>query len=140
MKLINLLLLFTLLITNLSTPDEQRPPNIVFFLFDDLGRRDLGCFGSTFYETPNIDAMAAGGNQPENWDRNTPFLPASYADRMPLEEVEAKAPSPDPNYDALKPRYEGERLIVNRQPFNPPTFQHENLTNRSHRKYWPADC
>lgn len=127
MKPINLLLLFTLLITNLSAQDEQRPPNIVFFLVDDLGWRDLGCFGSTFYETPNIDAMAAGGmrftqayaanpvcsptrasimtgkyptrlgittyidqaggNQPENWDRNTPFLPAPYSDRMPLEEV-----------------------------------------------------
>jgi arylsulfatase A-like enzyme len=35
--------------------------NFVFFLVDDLGWRDLGCFGSSFYETPNIDALAAGG-------------------------------------------------------------------------------
>ena len=34
-------------------------PNIVFFLIDDLGWADLGCFGSSFYETPNIDALAA---------------------------------------------------------------------------------
>ena len=29
-------------------------PNVVFILIDDLGWRDLACYGSTFYETPNI--------------------------------------------------------------------------------------
>ncbi len=37
------------------------PPNVVFLLADDLGWRDLGCYGSQFYETPNIDALAASG-------------------------------------------------------------------------------
>lgn len=36
-------------------------PNIIFILIDDLGWRDLGCYGSTFYETPNIDRLAAEG-------------------------------------------------------------------------------
>lgn len=36
-------------------------PNIVLFLIDDLGWRDLGCQGSTFYRTPQIDALAATG-------------------------------------------------------------------------------
>jgi len=36
-------------------------PNIVFFLADDLGQRDLGCYGSTFYETPNLDQLAQDG-------------------------------------------------------------------------------
>jgi arylsulfatase A-like enzyme len=36
-------------------------PNFVFFLIDDLGWTDLGCYGSTFYETPNIDKLAAQG-------------------------------------------------------------------------------
>lgn len=36
-------------------------PNIVLILMDDLGWRDLGCFGSSFYETPNIDRLAAHG-------------------------------------------------------------------------------
>lgn len=40
---------------------EAPRPNIVFFLIDDLGWRDLGCCGSTFYRTPNIDRLAAGG-------------------------------------------------------------------------------
>lgn len=37
------------------------PPNIVFFLADDLGQRDLGVYGSTFYETPNLDRLAREG-------------------------------------------------------------------------------
>jgi arylsulfatase A len=37
---------------------DGRPPNIVFFLVDDLGWSDLQCYGSRFYETPNIDAFA----------------------------------------------------------------------------------
>lgn len=40
---------------------EERPPNIVFFLVDDLGWRDVGCYGSDFYETPNIDQLAKEG-------------------------------------------------------------------------------
>jgi len=40
---------------------KTRPPNIVFFLADDLGQRDLGCYGSTFYETPHLDRMAREG-------------------------------------------------------------------------------
>lgn len=40
---------------------EGKPPNIVFFLADDLGRQDLGCYGSTFYETPNLDRLAKDG-------------------------------------------------------------------------------
>ncbi len=36
-------------------------PNVVFFLVDDLGWADVGCNGSEFHETPNIDALAASG-------------------------------------------------------------------------------
>jgi len=39
-----------------------RPPNIVVILVDDLGATDLGCFGSTFYETPNVDRLACEGD------------------------------------------------------------------------------
>ena len=43
-------------------PATQPPrPNFVFFLADDLGWRDLGCCGSTFYETPNLDRLASRG-------------------------------------------------------------------------------
>jgi arylsulfatase A len=36
-------------------------PNFVFFLVDDFGWADLGCYGSKFHETPNIDKLAAEG-------------------------------------------------------------------------------
>jgi hypothetical protein len=35
--------------------------NFVFILVDDLGKQDMSCEGSTFYETPNIDALARSG-------------------------------------------------------------------------------
>ena len=38
-----------------------RPPNIVFILMDDMGWKDLSCMGSSFYETPNLDRLAAQG-------------------------------------------------------------------------------
>ena len=44
-----------------STRAVAEPTNFVFFLVDDLGWADVGCFGSQFYETPNIDALAASG-------------------------------------------------------------------------------
>ena len=40
-------------------PDVR--PNIVFILLDDLGYSDIGCYGSSFYETPNIDRLASEG-------------------------------------------------------------------------------
>lgn len=36
-------------------------PNFIFILIDDMGWRDLSCYGSTFYETPNLDRLAAEG-------------------------------------------------------------------------------
>ena len=36
-------------------------PNIVFILIDDLGWADVGCYGSKFYRTPNIDKLAREG-------------------------------------------------------------------------------
>lgn len=40
---------------------ERRPMSIVLFLVDDLGWMDLGCQGSAYYETPNIDRLAREG-------------------------------------------------------------------------------
>jgi len=41
--------------------EPKRQPNIIFMLIDDMGYADVGCFGSTFHETPNIDRLAASG-------------------------------------------------------------------------------
>jgi len=53
----------TVLRRNLSAAPaaSKRKPNVVLILVDDLGWTDLTCFGSKYYETPNIDRLAAGG-------------------------------------------------------------------------------
>ena len=43
--------------------EAKRPPNVVFILIDDLGWADLGCYGSRFHETPNLDRLATRGMQ-----------------------------------------------------------------------------
>lgn len=39
--------------------DER--PNFIFFITDDIGWNDLGCYGNKFVKTPNLDAMAERG-------------------------------------------------------------------------------
>ena len=52
-------LLFALSIfTTSALPDK---PNIVYIMADDLGYTDPACFGSKYYETPNIDNLASQG-------------------------------------------------------------------------------
>lgn len=112
---------------SLGVVHAAQKPNFVFILVDDLGKEDLGIEGSTFYETPHIDALARrslrfergysacqvcspsraaiqsgkapprvkitdyisvrGGNQPEQWRRNTALLPAPHEPQLALEEV-----------------------------------------------------
>lgn len=37
----------------------NRAPNVIVFFIDDLGYTDLGCYGSTYHETPKIDQLAS---------------------------------------------------------------------------------
>ena len=55
-----LVFLFAFGISSLDLPAKGRP-NIIFFLVDDLGQRDVGCYGSQFHETPAIDQLAKEG-------------------------------------------------------------------------------
>ena len=112
------LLLLSCAATEGSEATPARRPNFVVLLADDLGWTDLGCYGSTFYETPNLDRLAASGvrftqayasapvcsptrasllagKYPARMDttdffggrRKGALLPATYVDRLPLEET-----------------------------------------------------
>lgn len=73
-----------------ASPEETPcPPNIVFILIDDMGWRDLGYTGSDYYESPNIDALAASGlvfnqaysNAPNCAPTRAALLSGQYAPR-----------------------------------------------------------
>ena len=49
------------IITQAASFPQQAKPNIVFILIDDMGWRDVGFMGSTYYETPAIDQLAEQG-------------------------------------------------------------------------------
>lgn len=56
------ILLFALLITSFIHAKAAEPKmNFLVVLVDDMGLTDLGCYGSTFYETPHIDRLAKDG-------------------------------------------------------------------------------
>ncbi|TSA31128.1 MAG: DUF4976 domain-containing protein [Opitutales bacterium] len=66
MKMLQLLLTLTLTLTltaSLLAVDSapKRPPNVIIVLIDDMGLTDLSCYGSKFYESPNIDQLAKDG-------------------------------------------------------------------------------
>lgn len=54
-------LLVAVALIGVTRVDAAPGPNVVLFVMDDLGATDLGCFGSTFYETPRIDQLAESG-------------------------------------------------------------------------------
>ena len=43
------------------SPARARQPNVIFMLIDDMGWTDLGCYGSKYYETPQINKLAQEG-------------------------------------------------------------------------------
>jgi arylsulfatase A-like enzyme len=60
--MLKILLLFLVLpLNSLAQNNKNIRPNFVFFLVDDLGYSDVGCYGSNYYKTPNIDKLAYEG-------------------------------------------------------------------------------
>ncbi len=55
--------LFITVVAGLPLGAAAAPPNVVLILIDDMGWTDLSCYGSKFYETPNIDHLAASGTR-----------------------------------------------------------------------------
>ncbi len=54
-------------------------PNVLIILLDDLGCADLGYLGASDLQTPNIDALAAGGVKFRNWYSNAPVCAPARA-------------------------------------------------------------
>ena len=60
-KLVYLALACALAFLGSACKEEKAPPNIIFILADDLGTPQIGCYGTSFYETPHIDNLAKEG-------------------------------------------------------------------------------
>lgn len=65
-RIVVLPLIVALTIEGNAQEKENRGPNVIFILADDMGIGDLGCYGQQKIKTPNIDAMAANGLLFEN--------------------------------------------------------------------------
>jgi len=67
-------------------------PNILFIMADDLGYADLSCYGRREFETPALDALAAGGirlldayaNSPVCSATRTALITGRYQYRLPV--------------------------------------------------------
>ena len=60
-KSVFVLFLSSLFIIACSVEKENKPTNFVFVLADDLGFSQIGCYGTDYYKTPNIDKLATEG-------------------------------------------------------------------------------
>ena len=60
----------------------RTPLNIILILADDLGYGDLGCYGGSDLETPNIDALAGGGLKFTDFHSNAPVCSPTRAALM----------------------------------------------------------
>jgi N-acetylgalactosamine-6-sulfatase len=75
-------LLVSLCIPIFANAAEERSPNIVFLLADDLGWGDLSCHGSSFIKTPNIDGLARQGTDFRQFYTTSPVCSPSRAGFM----------------------------------------------------------
>ena len=73
------LLLAVLVVLTAGVASAADRPNILVILADDLGYADVGFTGSTEIQTPNLDALAAGGVVFENGYVTHPYCGPSRA-------------------------------------------------------------
>jgi arylsulfatase A len=90
MKTIRLVVAAVALCAASSSSPQERPPNFVIILADDLGYADVGVFGAKGYQTPNLDRMAQEGrrftrfyvSQPVCSASRTALLTGCYSNRL----------------------------------------------------------
>ncbi len=72
--------IFVSFITALA--DDERLPNVVLILIDDMGYADIGPFGARDYPTPNLDRLATEGRRFTDFVVSAPVCSASRAALM----------------------------------------------------------
>ncbi|NQU88296.1 MAG: sulfatase [Mariniphaga sp.] len=75
-------IIFLIVLTSSCTDKEEvtsSKPNIVLVFTDDQGYGDIGCFGATGFQTPNIDKLASQGMRFTNFYSAQPVCSASRA-------------------------------------------------------------
>ncbi|WP_373513831.1 sulfatase-like hydrolase/transferase, partial [Persicitalea sp.] len=59
---LSIILIFLALVSfDAQAQSTKKKPNIIFIMADDLGYKDLSCYGNPFNSTPNLDALAEQG-------------------------------------------------------------------------------
>jgi arylsulfatase len=59
----SVLAILGLTVSATSQAAEASPPNVIVIVADDLGYRELGCYGQRWIRTPHLDRMAAEGTR-----------------------------------------------------------------------------
>ena len=97
-----------LLLTVCAWPAVARPPNLIFFLVDDMGWMDCGAYGSRYYETPNIDRLATQSMrftqayaQPLCSPTRASILTGQYSSRHGVTSATGHRPPQPPGYRFL---------------------------------------
>lgn len=63
-------------------PQHPEKPNVILVFIDDEGYGDVGCYGATGFDTPNLDKMASQGMKFTNFYSAQPVCSASRAGLM----------------------------------------------------------
>jgi len=75
----SLVILLLIILTLTACNQEEKQPNIVVILCDDLGYGDLGIFGHPIIQTPNLDELAEKGMKFTNCYSAAPVCSPSRA-------------------------------------------------------------
>ncbi len=80
-------------------PVQQKKPNVLIILTDDMGYGDISCYNSNSVKTPNIDKLAKKGVRFTDFYVPTPYCAPSRASlltgRFPLRHGMVQNPAPD---------------------------------------------
>jgi arylsulfatase A-like enzyme len=89
----------------------QAKPNVIIFLVDDMGWMDCGVYGSQYYETPHIDALAKRAMRFTNAyacplcsPTRASILTGQYSARHGITSATGHLPPQAPNHAFLPPR------------------------------------